>query len=101
MLTNEIVYSQISKKSANLIVFLQLHKDVIVEKEEQIADLREQIVMGNETIEKINGEKEILKKVMFLKVPYNCILLKVTFCLLPVMLDAPLQSQSIMQVPMM
>ena len=52
-------------KSANLIVFLQLHKDVIVEKEEQIADLREQIVMGNETIEKINGEKEILKKVMF------------------------------------
>lgn len=65
MLTNEIVYSQISKKSANLIVFLQLHKDVIVEKEEQIADLREQIVLGNETIEKINGEKEILKKVMF------------------------------------
>lgn len=68
MLSNEIIYSQVSKKSANLIVFVQLHKDVIAEKEEQIVDLREQIVMGNETREKINEEKEILKKVMFLKV---------------------------------
>ena len=59
--------SQASNKSENF--FLQLHKKVIAEKEEQIADLREQIAMGNDTIEKINGEKEVLKKVMFSEVP--------------------------------